>query len=204
MKRTIVIVFLTLIALFLGACSAEMAKLQPPKQKTDKTAANAPVPLPPPPMSSPTASSKHSCPLCAQIGGERGVEGGVVGGVVGGVFGGVPGGVIGGYASDALAAEIPQRAKLEEKAFVLDELRKPYVVTARAKGASELGLLLKYPVRLALNPFVSGIGNLFPALISGGAIVAIVLSLPLVGPVLVNALMSEDVYLAGSMLMVMS
>jgi ABC-type dipeptide/oligopeptide/nickel transport system permease component len=90
------------------------------------------------------------------------------------------------------------------RANLLDELRKPYVVTARAKGASELRLLLKYPVRLALNPFISGIGNLFPALISGGAIVAIVLSLPLVGPVMVNALMSEDVYLAGSMLMVMS
>jgi peptide/nickel transport system permease protein len=90
------------------------------------------------------------------------------------------------------------------RANLLDELRKPYVVTARAKGASELGLLLKYPVRLALNPFVSGLGSLFPALVSGGAIVAIVLSLPLVGPVMVNALMSEDVYLAGSMLMVMS
>ena len=90
------------------------------------------------------------------------------------------------------------------RANLLDELRKPYVVTARAKGVSELRLLLKYPVRLALNPFISGVGTLFPALISGGAIVAIVLSLPLVGPVLVNALMSEDVYLAGSMLMVMS
>ncbi|HWA87267.1 MAG TPA: ABC transporter substrate-binding protein [Opitutus sp.] len=90
------------------------------------------------------------------------------------------------------------------RANLLDELRKPYVVTARAKGVSELRLLLKYPVRLALNPFVSGIGSLFPALISGGAIVAIVLSLPMIGPVLLTSLLSEDVYLAGSMLMVMS
>lgn len=90
------------------------------------------------------------------------------------------------------------------RANLLDELRKPYVVTARAKGVSELKLLLKYPVRLALNPFISGIGALFPALISGGAIVAIVLSLPMVGPVMLTALLSEDTYLAGSMLMVMS
>jgi len=90
------------------------------------------------------------------------------------------------------------------RANLLDELRKPYVTTARAKGVSELRLLLKYPVRLALNPFISGIGGLFPALISGGAIVAIVLSLPMIGPVLLTALLSEDVYLAGSMLMIMT
>jgi ABC-type dipeptide/oligopeptide/nickel transport system permease component/ABC-type transport system substrate-binding protein len=90
------------------------------------------------------------------------------------------------------------------RANLLDELRKPYVTTARAKGVSELRLLLKYPVRLALNPFISGVGSLFPALISGGAIVAIVLSLPMIGPVMLTALLSEDVYLAGSMLMVMT
>ena len=90
------------------------------------------------------------------------------------------------------------------RANLLDELRKPYVTTARAKGLTELNLLLKYPVRLALNPFISGIGSLFPALISGGAIVAIVLSPPMVGPLMLTALMSEDVYLAGSMLMVMT
>jgi ABC-type dipeptide/oligopeptide/nickel transport system permease component/ABC-type transport system substrate-binding protein len=90
------------------------------------------------------------------------------------------------------------------RANLLDELRKPYVTTARAKGLSELRLLLKYPVRLALNPFISGVGTLFPALISGGAIVAIVLSLPMIGPVMLTALLSEDVYLAGSMLMVMT
>lgn len=90
------------------------------------------------------------------------------------------------------------------RANLLDELRKPYVTTARAKGVPPLRLLLKYPVRLALNPFISGIGGLFPQLVSGGAIVAIVLSLPMVGPVLLQALMTEDVYLAASMLMVLS
>ena len=87
---------------------------------------------------------------------------------------------------------------------LLDELRKPYVVTARAKGVRPLKLLFKYPVRLALNPFVSSIGGIFPRLVSGGAIVAIVLSLPTVGPLMLSALMDEDMYLAGSMLMVLS
>ena len=87
---------------------------------------------------------------------------------------------------------------------LLDELKKPYVTTARAKGVRPGRLLLKYPVRLALNPFVSGIGYLFPQLVSGGAIVAMVLSLPTVGPLMLQALMSEDMYLAGSMLMVLS
>lgn len=87
---------------------------------------------------------------------------------------------------------------------LLDELRKPYVITARAKGVRPRRLLLKYPVRLALNPFISGIGALFPQLVSGGAIVAMVLSLPTVGPLMLQALMTEDAYLAGSMLMVLS
>ncbi|MFP4353453.1 MAG: ABC transporter permease [Puniceicoccaceae bacterium] len=87
---------------------------------------------------------------------------------------------------------------------LLDELRKPYVVTARAKGVRPFKLLLKYPVRLALNPFISGIGTIFPQLVSGGAIVAIVLSLPTVGPLLLNAVMAQDMFLAGSMLMVLS
>ena len=90
------------------------------------------------------------------------------------------------------------------RANLLDELKKPYVVTARAKGVRPMKLLFKYPVRLALNPFISGIGGLFPALVSGGAIVGIVLSLPTVGPLMLQALMSEDMYLAGSMLMVLS
>ncbi len=87
---------------------------------------------------------------------------------------------------------------------LLDELKKPYVITAKAKGLRPVRLLFRYPVRLALNPFVSGIGALFPQLISGGAIVAVVLSLPTVGPMMLDALMIEDMYLAGSMLMVLS
>ncbi|WP_414662630.1 ABC transporter permease [Horticoccus sp. 23ND18S-11] len=90
------------------------------------------------------------------------------------------------------------------RANLLDELKKPYVTTARAKGVRPLRLLLKYPVRLALNPFISSVGGLFPHLVSGGAIVAMVLSLPMVGPTLVDALVAEDVYLAGSLLMVLS
>ncbi|TVR54907.1 MAG: ABC transporter permease subunit [Puniceicoccaceae bacterium] len=87
---------------------------------------------------------------------------------------------------------------------LLDELGKPYVVTARAKGVRPMKLLMKYPVRLALNPFISGIGGIFPQLVSGGAIVAMVLSLPTVGPLMLSALMTQDMYLAGSMLMVLS
>ncbi|QDU71537.1 ABC transporter substrate-binding protein [Mucisphaera calidilacus] len=90
------------------------------------------------------------------------------------------------------------------RANLLDELSKPYVTTARAKGVRPIKLLLKYPVRVALNPFISGIGHVFPQLVSGGAIVAMVLSLPTVGPLLLAALFSEDMYLAGSMLMVLS
>lgn len=90
------------------------------------------------------------------------------------------------------------------RANLLDELKKPYVTAARARGVRPGSLLLRYPLRLALNPFVSGIGSLFPQLVSGGAIVAIVLSLPLVGPLQVEALLSEDTYLAGSVLMVLS
>ena len=90
------------------------------------------------------------------------------------------------------------------RANLLDELKRPYVTTARARGVRPLRLLLKYPVRLALNPFVSGLGGLFPHLVSGGAIVAMVLSLPMIGPTLLDALIAEDVYLAASMLMVLS
>jgi peptide/nickel transport system permease protein len=90
------------------------------------------------------------------------------------------------------------------RANLLDELKKPYVTTARAKGVRPLRLLLTYPVRLALNPFVSSVGGLFPHLVSGGALVAMVLSLPMLGPTLFDALMAEDVYLAGSMLMLLS
>jgi ABC-type dipeptide/oligopeptide/nickel transport system permease component len=87
---------------------------------------------------------------------------------------------------------------------LLDELKKPYVTTARAKGVRPMRLLLKYPVRLALNPFISGIGGLFPALISGGTLISVVLSLPTVGPLMLEAMLAEDTLLAGSMLMVLS
>ena len=90
------------------------------------------------------------------------------------------------------------------RANLLDELRKPYVTTARAKGVRPLRLLFKYPVRIALNPFISGIGGLFPQLISGGTIVAMVLALPTVGPMMLAALFSQDMNLAGSLLMVLS
>jgi len=90
------------------------------------------------------------------------------------------------------------------RANLLDELKKPYVTTAMAKGVRPIKLLFKYPVRMALNPFISTIGGLFPRLISGGSIVAIVLALPTVGPLMLTAMFSQDMYTAGSMLMVLS
>jgi peptide/nickel transport system permease protein len=87
---------------------------------------------------------------------------------------------------------------------LLDELKKQYVITARAKGLKETNLILKYPVRVALNPMISTIGWLLPALISGEVIVAIVLDLKTVGPVLWTAITSQDMYLAGSILMILS
>jgi ABC-type dipeptide/oligopeptide/nickel transport system permease component len=90
------------------------------------------------------------------------------------------------------------------RANLLDELRKPYVTAARARGCRPLRLLLKYPVRIALNPFVSGLGSLFPHLLSGGAIIALVLSLPIIGPEMLSALLNQDTYFAGSMLIVLS
>lgn len=90
------------------------------------------------------------------------------------------------------------------RANLLDELGRLYVVAARAKGLPEWRLLLKYPVRIALNPFVSGIGWLLPQIVSGSTIVAIVLSLPTTGPLLLRALMAQDMYLAGSFLLMLS
>lgn len=90
------------------------------------------------------------------------------------------------------------------RANLLDELVKPYVVTARAKGLSERKLLLKYPVRVALNFFVSAQNNLLVSLISGAAIVEIVLSLPTTGPLLLRALTAQDMYLAGSFILMLS
>ena len=86
----------------------------------------------------------------------------------------------------------------------LDELHKQYVVTARAKGLSNAKLLVKYPLRMALNPFIADIGNLLPQVVSGSVIVAVILDLPTTGPVLLDALRSQDTYLAGSFLLFIS
>ncbi|NPV08489.1 MAG: ABC transporter permease [Anaerolineae bacterium] len=90
------------------------------------------------------------------------------------------------------------------RANLLDELRQPYVITARAKGLHERRIVLKYPVRIALNPFISTVGWMLPGLISGATIVSIVLSLPTNGPMLLKALMSQDMYLAGSFVFLLS
>jgi len=87
------------------------------------------------------------------------------------------------------------------RANLLDELHRQYVTTARAKGMSEPRLLVKYPLRMALNPFIADIGNLIPSLVSGSVIVSVVLNLPTVGPVLLNALQSQDQFLAGFILL---
>jgi peptide/nickel transport system permease protein len=88
------------------------------------------------------------------------------------------------------------------RANLLDELNKPYVVTARAKGLSEWRLVLKYPVRVAINPLVSTIGWYLPQLFSGSLIVATVMNLPNIGPLLLRSLISQDMYLAGAILMI--
>jgi peptide/nickel transport system permease protein len=89
------------------------------------------------------------------------------------------------------------------RANLLDELRKPYVVTARAKGLSELGVVLKYPVRVALNPFASTIGYTLPYIVSGSIIVSLVLGLPTVGPLLLKALIAQDMFLAGTIVLML-
>jgi peptide/nickel transport system permease protein len=88
------------------------------------------------------------------------------------------------------------------RANLLDELQKQYVVTARAKGLPPGRALFKYPLRMALNPFIADIGDLLPQLISGAAIVSVVMSLPTNGPMLLAALRSQDMFLAGSFLMI--
>ena len=90
------------------------------------------------------------------------------------------------------------------RATMLDELRKQYVITARSKGVEERTLLFKYPVRIAVNPLVSTIGWLLPEIISGATVTAIVLSLPTTGPLLLTALLQQDMYLAGSIIVVLS
>ena len=87
------------------------------------------------------------------------------------------------------------------RANLLDELRKPYVVTARAKGLSEWRVVLKYPFRVAMNPLISTIGYLLPLIVSGSIIVSGVMSLPTVGPLLLKALIAQDMFLAGTIIL---
>ena len=89
------------------------------------------------------------------------------------------------------------------RANLLDELRKPYVVTARAKGIGETRVVLKYPVRAALNPFASSIAYVFPTIVSGSIIVSLVLGLPTVGPLLLQALVAQDMFLAGAIVLLL-
>ena len=89
------------------------------------------------------------------------------------------------------------------RANLLDELRKPYVITARAKGIPELRVIMKYPVRAALNPFASSIAYVFPYLVSGSIIVSLVLGLPTVGPLLLQALVAQDMFLAGTIVLLL-
>jgi len=86
---------------------------------------------------------------------------------------------------------------------LLDELRKPYVMTARARGLAESLVIMRYPVRVALNPFVSTIGYLLPYVVSGSIIVSLVLSLPTVGPLLLKALIAQDMFLAGTIVLML-
>ena len=90
------------------------------------------------------------------------------------------------------------------RANLLDELKKTYVMAARARGLKEIDLLLKYPVRVAINPFISTIGWSLPLLVSGTTVTAIVLSLPTTGPMLINSLKSQDMFLAGGFILMLS
>ena len=90
------------------------------------------------------------------------------------------------------------------RANLLDELRKPYATAARARGLDERRLLIRYPLRMALNPFVSTVGWILPALVSGEIIVSQVVTIPTTGPLLLGALMSQDMYLAGSIILMVS
>lgn len=89
------------------------------------------------------------------------------------------------------------------RANLLDELRKPYVITARAKGLAETRVIMKYPVRVALNPFASTIGYLLPQVIGGSVIVSLVISLPTLGPILYKSLISQDMFLAGTIVLLL-
>ena len=103
-----------------------------------------------------------------------------------------------------LALAIMSRLVRVLRANLLDEMSKPYVVTAKAKGLRELRLVLKYPLRLALNPFVSTIGLILPTLISGSIIVSMVLNIPTLGPLLLQALQGQDMFLASAILLILS
>jgi peptide/nickel transport system permease protein len=89
------------------------------------------------------------------------------------------------------------------RANLLDELRRPYVTTARARGLQEWRVITKYPVRAALNPFASTIGYLLPFVVSGSIVVSLVLSLPTIGPVLLRALVAQDMFLAGAIVLLL-
>lgn len=90
------------------------------------------------------------------------------------------------------------------RANLLDELDKLYVTAATARGLSPLRVILKYPVRIAINPFISTVGWILPEIISGATITSIVLNLPTTGPILLGALRTQDMYLAGSFLMLLT
>jgi peptide/nickel transport system permease protein len=90
------------------------------------------------------------------------------------------------------------------RANMLDEINQPYVETARAKGLREGRLIWKYPVRVALNPFISTIGYALPGLVGGVIIVSVVLNLPTVGPLLLRSLLSQDMFLAGAIVLIIS
>ncbi len=90
------------------------------------------------------------------------------------------------------------------RANLLDELGKPYVTTAEAKGVSATRTVVKYPLRMALNPFIADIGNLLPQLVSGSVLVSVVMSLPTIGPILLSALRSQDIFLSGFILLFVS
>lgn len=90
------------------------------------------------------------------------------------------------------------------RANLLDELKKPYVKTARMKGMKTWRLILKYPVRVAINPFVSSIGGMLPNIVSSSVIISIILSLPTTGSLLMPAILNQDMYLAGSMLLMLT
>jgi len=105
-------------------------------------------------------------------------------------------------ADSLVSPERPQQIRIM-RANLLDELRKPYVVTARSKGLSEMRVIVKYPVRMALNPFASTIGYTLPYIVSGSIIVSLVSGYRPVGPLLLKALISQDMFLAGTIVLLL-